>query len=764
MKEKQKAIVLTGREKKISNRITASAMRAVVGMCITAGITGIFFALGGTPVFFMPIFAGCMAVLIIAFLEVFPKGHSCGMLLCMMTAAILFFISVNRVVRAIYGWSNSFLNLWNEVFGTFYGELAVSGYRKTDLIVTGSILAISIGAATCGMLKKQQFFLLTLTVFVPLCVSIMLSVDIPLWTAAILSAGWVCGWCYMSGPSEIRWEIVLLTASAAIAVSFFTPSAPFDRWQTASHVFRSGITKKIDKVRFGEDTLPEGNLREADLMLTKDDERLVLEMEHPSGIYLRGFIGSVYEGNSWKHFSAEAYGGDYSGMLSWLSKEGFHPGIQYADYMNAAEKKEKSQKVSVKNTGADRRYLYLPETAKGTEFPGHWKQDWYMESKGMFGRNQYSFTYYDAQENGELLQPEQWVYEKSEADSQAESFLQAEKVYRSFVYDNYLALESEQKDLIDTIFFNGETWEESEGLYSITSRIRTVLQILAEYKKIPAKLPAGRDFLSWFLKEGKEGNASYYATAAVLAYRAMGIPARYAEGYVLTKEQAELEKRSRVTLSGKNAHAWVEVYIDGMGWKAIEVTPGFYEELYEAEVMVAVPNDELKGTNGRVAHIPSSEQYELPEKDTRHKDDLRSRIGAAWSYLLAVIAVFLLLEVIRLSRILYSNYRYKKMSAEEKMYVLYREIIDMVGILFKGFRPDHPLDLPKQESTWFDIELYIRTVERMERMIYGQTEPSLREIPATEALALQLSKTLNSRLKWWQKFLRRYKKTKPSCI
>lgn len=50
-------------------------------------------------------------------------------------------------------------------------------------------------------------------------------------------------------------------------------------------------------------------------------------------------------------------------------------------------------------------------------------------------------------------------------------------------------------------------------------------------------------------------------------YRALGIPARYVTGFV---RDLKAEKTSTVT--ARQAHAWVEVYIDGMGWVQVEVT------------------------------------------------------------------------------------------------------------------------------------------------------------------------------------------------
>lgn len=67
-----------------------------------------------------------------------------------------------------------------------------------------------------------------------------------------------------------------------------------------------------------------------------------------------------------------------------------------------------------------------------------------------------------------------------------------------------------------------------------------------------------------------------YASAAVEAFRAHGIPARYVEGYYLGASKIQDSKNGEVSITGENAHAWVEVYFDGVGWKAVDVTPGYY--------------------------------------------------------------------------------------------------------------------------------------------------------------------------------------------
>ena len=85
------------------------------------------------------------------------------------------------------------------------------------------------------------------------------------------------------------------------------------------------------------------------------------------------------------------------------------------------------------------------------------------------------------------------------------------------------------------------------------------------------KMPEGQDPLQWFLTTSRTGNQMLYVSAAVEAFRAHGIPARYVEGYYLGASKIQDSKNGEVSITGENAHAWVEVYFDGVGWKTKEM-------------------------------------------------------------------------------------------------------------------------------------------------------------------------------------------------
>lgn len=92
------------------------------------------------------------------------------------------------------------------------------------------------------------------------------------------------------------------------------------------------------------------------------------------------------------------------------------------------------------------------------------------------------------------------------------------------------------------------------------------------YSLSPMPLPANREFVDFFLFESREGYCSSFATAMTVMVRSLGIPARYVEGYVMPSKNTD---DSMFEVRNSNAHAWVEVYFEGLGWITFEPTFAF---------------------------------------------------------------------------------------------------------------------------------------------------------------------------------------------
>ncbi len=72
-----------------------------------------------------------------------------------------------------------------------------------------------------------------------------------------------------------------------------------------------------------------------------------------------------------------------------------------------------------------------------------------------------------------------------------------------------------------------------------------------------------------FLEADEAGHCEYFATAATLALRRLGIPARYVTGYVVD-EFSPLE--GAYVVRARHAHAWALAWVDGH-WAEIDATP-----------------------------------------------------------------------------------------------------------------------------------------------------------------------------------------------
>ena len=81
--------------------------------------------------------------------------------------------------------------------------------------------------------------------------------------------------------------------------------------------------------------------------------------------------------------------------------------------------------------------------------------------------------------------------------------------------------------------------------------------------------PQGRDFVSCFLLDQGSGYCTYFASAMAVMARLAGLPSRYVEGYLVRAQED-----GETVVRGIDAHAWVEIYFEGIGWVSFDPTPG----------------------------------------------------------------------------------------------------------------------------------------------------------------------------------------------
>ena len=138
------------------------------------------------------------------------------------------------------------------------------------------------------------------------------------------------------------------------------------------------------------------------------------------------------------------------------------------------------------------------------------------------------------------------------------------KDYQKKVYLKQLDINNEQYEYFDKL----EKSLHFKGDKDIIFKIRNYIATSAVYNVHSKQAPQGTDEVVYFLDVSREGKCVEFANAAVAMYRYYNIPARFVTGfYVKTK------KDKTVDIYDSDAHAWVEVYIDNVGWLMVDPTP-----------------------------------------------------------------------------------------------------------------------------------------------------------------------------------------------
>lgn len=143
-----------------------------------------------------------------------------------------------------------------------------------------------------------------------------------------------------------------------------------------------------------------------------------------------------------------------------------------------------------------------------------------------------------------------------------------------------------QKDLSRAAQANSTDGEVYEQRHELVMEIVNYFKENMEYTITPSKaVDPALDGVENFLAVTKEGYCVQYASALALLLREAGIPARYVDGYVACdfrrNYSGDAAGRYITTVRDHHAHAWVEVWYDGVGWVQYEATPVYYSDMYE---------------------------------------------------------------------------------------------------------------------------------------------------------------------------------------
>ncbi len=343
------------------------------------------------------------------------------------------------------------------------------------------------------------------------------------------------------------------------------------------------------------------------------DDTLVMKVDSPEGgIYLKGAIRDLYTGSSWECVDS---------ALTDLG-ETFQLNKFNADLLATSEDiRQFFNKISLKITYENLRTntLFIPVKTESLKFdtgPLNLFLDPYgmLSSENFLGQDfNYNVEFYSLKKNNESLT--QYLRNSSSR-------------YNS---SRYYQLPAELPERVKRLAL--EITSSTKNDYDRVKAIEVYLATNYKYTLEPGTTPKGRDFVDYFLFDLKQGYCTYYASAMTVLTRSLGIPARYVEGYVLPTQPVE---GTTYEVTNSQAHAWVEVYFEGLGWIPFEPTSPFLENSNVDNASLAQPHTQQNGAND--TNDNSEVTVASPEST-----DFSADIGAQVLWFLMIVTLFLLL-------------------------------------------------------------------------------------------------------------------------
>ncbi len=185
------------------------------------------------------------------------------------------------------------------------------------------------------------------------------------------------------------------------------------------------------------------------------------------------------------------------------------------------------------------------------------------------------------------------------------------------------------------------------------------------YTLQPGALQDGVDEIEWFMFSSKRGYCTHFASAAIMIFRTMGIPARMAQGYVIDGKRMITDKE--VEVYDYNAHSWVEIYADGAGWIPLDVTSyvtdaeaGSIEDLLRQNSSRQNAPQSTMGSQNKPTAKPDDEMAEPVEDQEEKSDADRAYEGRAWKQGVGIFAYCLVLVPIAVAAAVLLMIRFRR--------------------------------------------------------------------------------------------------------
>ena len=484
-------------------------------------------------------------------------------------------------------------------------------------------------------------------------------------------------------------------------------------------------------------------------------------------IYLTGKVFDTFDGKEWTISQPDFKGERYADTVRMLSAVKQYDRDYYTDYVYSADLQVQYRYLNTRYLFAPQKLWYVTIQNKPL-FLEEAEGSLQFQKKAGFG-TQYHAVYYqlnlgnevfdrflqeaEAPEDEVIRRELQNLYRETGVELTVEQLNQQEELVWEYCAEELVLSEALKNYLAE---ITAEADSDIEKLKALEAELSSYT-----YSNAPGRIPGtvenAAGFLEYFLLESREGYCNHFATAFVLLARSQGLPARYVQGYLVP-----VEKGQTTTVTASLAHAWPEVYIENVGWIPFEPTPGYYGFRYmpwvakqvldaekreeEPKEYVSMPTPPLKWGDEEPEEV--SQEY-LEQLEAERRQQSRQQIKQVVKIILFSIGILFAISVlIFVADCFVQRYRYRKMSPEQKLHVLWKKNLKLLSIL--GFTREEGETLEEFERRLkeeFPEETEFDSLKKYEEFLYGNASV---ETESIKLLLEEQCKLLN--------FLRKRKK------
>ncbi len=338
--------------------------------------------------------------------------------------------------------------------------------------------------------------------------------------------------------------------------------------------------------------------------------RVTTDASLKENLYLRGFYATDYTNGEWTADETEF---DEEMQSTGLSESKLY---QAVSYMGLGQASPLYRSLTVKYLSPESAYVYAPYTVQLSDL-----------EDGLALVGDYRLT---KDEGSAQVTYHFWNLKMEELRTKTPAVATEEQEwYTQYVQEHYLDVQERMDylaDVVDSVIrsrhvlreametLSGEDTDAAARNEAKLALAEAVRDYFADwtYSLAPPQPTGGTDIIEYFLTTSHTGYCVHYATAAVLILRECGVPARYAAGYLMRRGSIvdTLGEGHTYQVLDSDAHAWPEIYLEGIGWVPFEVTPGYSATVTQDNLV-----DYTQGTPSTEAGTTETSETEMTDSE-----------------------------------------------------------------------------------------------------------------------------------------------------